>query len=171
MRKSLNFIKSTIVSVTVMTLLLVSVSCNPSKKEKEATFDKVAAKQAIEKENQIFTEAFNKGDSITAADGYTADAKFMPPNQKAVSGRKNIQTSIAGFIKAGIGNLTIKPVEVWGNETMLTVEEEWTLTDKTGKETDHGKSLELWKMEDGKWKLFRDIFNSDLPCPPPPPTK
>lgn len=172
MRKSLNFIKSTIVSVTVTTLLLVLVSCNTSKKEKEATFDKVAAMKAIEKENQIFTEAFNKGDSITAAEAYATDAKFMPMNQKAVSGRKDIQNVIAGYIKSGGPKLTIKPVEVWGDEMMLTVEGEWSMTDKEGKEINRGKALELWKMEDGKWKLFRDCFNSDLPCmPPPPPSK
>ncbi|TDE27993.1 MULTISPECIES: YybH family protein [Flavobacterium] len=171
MRKSLNFIKSTIVSVTATTLLLVLVSCNSSKKEKEATFDKVAAMQAIEKENKIFTDAFNKGDTINAVNGYAADAKFMPPNQKAASGRKDIQSTLAGFIKAGAGGLSIKPVEVWGDENMLTVEEEWSMTDKDGKEVDRGKALELWKMEDGKWKLFRDIFNSDLPCMAPPPSK
>lgn len=171
MKKNLNFIKSTIVSVTTATFVLVTISCTPSKKENEATFDKVAAMQAIEKENQIFTEAFNKGDSLNIANGYATDAKFMPPNQKPVSGTKDIQSAIAGFIKAGASGLTIKPVEVWGDETMLTVEEEWFMTDKDGKEIDRGKALELWKMEDGKWKLFRDIFNSDLPCPPAPPTK
>lgn len=169
MRKSLNFIKSTMVSVSVITLLLVSVSCDSPKKEKEATFDKVAAMQAIEKENKIFTEAFNKGDSITAANYYATDAKFMPPNQKAVLGRNNIQTAIAEYIKMEGPSLSIKPIDVWGDENMMTVEEEWTMTDKEGKEIDHGKSLELWKMEDGKWKLFRDIFNSDMPCMPPPP--
>lgn len=168
MKKSLNFMRLLFVSATVMTLTLATISCTQKDKKKE--FDKVAATQAIEKENQIFTEAFNKGDSIAATNGYASDAKFMPPNQKAVSGRANIQTAIAGFIKAGASGLTIKPIEVWGDENMLTVEEEWSMTDKEGKEIDRGKSLELWKMEEGKWKLFRDIFNSDLPCPPPPPT-
>lgn len=171
MKKSLNFIKSTIVSVTTATFVLVTISCTLSKKEKEATFDKVAAMQAIEKENQIFVEAFNKGDSITASMGYATDAKFMPMNQKAVSGRKEIQAVMSGYIKAGMSGLSIKPVEVWGDENMLMAEEEWFMTDKNGKEIDRGKALEIWKMEDGKWKLFRDIFNSDLPCPPPPPTK
>ena len=35
------------------------------------------------------------------------------------------------------------------------------MTDKSGKEIDKGKYIVLWKMEDGKWKLHRDIFNSD----------
>lgn len=157
------------VFVTLTTLLWVSVSCNSPQKEKEATFDKVAAMQAIEKENKIFTEAFNKGDSITAASYYATDAKFMPPNQKAVLGRDKIQTGIGEYIKMGGFNLSLKTIDVWGDENMMTVEEEWTMMDKDGKEIDHGKSLELWKMEDGKWKLFRDIFNSDMPCMPPPP--
>lgn len=158
-----------LVSVTMTTLVLATISCTSKDKKKE--FDKVAATKAIEKESQIFMEAFNKGDSVTAVNGYSTDAKFMPPNQKAVSGRDQIQTVMAGYIKAGMSNLSLKLIDVWGDENMMTAEEEYTLKDKDGKEIDHGKSLELWKMEDGKWKLFRDIFNSDLPCPPPPPTK
>jgi uncharacterized protein (TIGR02246 family) len=169
MKKKLSFIKSTIVLATGITLLLILVSCNSSKKEEKVPFDKVAAKEAIQKASQVFTEAFNKGDSVAAANGYAMEAKFMPTNGKSVSGRKNIQTAISGYIKSGAPNLTIKTVDVWGDETMLTAEEEWIMTDKNGKELDRGKSLELWIMEEGQWKLFRDIFNSDMPCMPPPP--
>ena len=45
----------------------------------------------------------------------------------------------------------------------------YSMTDKSGKEIDKGKYIVLWKMEDGKWKLHRDIFNSDMP--PMAPTK
>ena len=171
MKKSLNLKKSIFVSLTATTLALTAISCTSSQKNKEKVFDKVAAAKAIEKERQIFMAAFNKGDSVAVANCYTSDAKFMPPNQKTVSGRDKIQTAIAGFIKAGVSNLSLKPVDVWGDETMITAEDVWILKDKDGKEIDSGKSLDLWKMEDGRWKLFRDIFNSDLHCMPPPPTK
>jgi ketosteroid isomerase-like protein len=36
--------------------------------------------------------------------------------------------------------------------------------DKDGKQIDKGKYIVLWKKEDGKWKLFRDCYNSDLPA-------
>jgi uncharacterized protein (TIGR02246 family) len=168
MRKSLNFIKFTMVSAAATALFLVSVSCDPSKKKVVDTFDEAAAKLAIETENQFFTDAFNRGDSKTAAETYAIDAKFMPSNGKSVSGRKAIQTAIAEYIKAGAPRLALRPIEVWGDKNMITVEEEWVMTDKDGKEIDRGKAMEIWKIEDGKWKLFRDCFNSDLPCMPMP---
>jgi ketosteroid isomerase-like protein len=39
---------------------------------------------------------------------------------------------------------------------------------------DSGKYIEVWrKQADGNWKITRDVFNSDvpLPAPPPAPTK
>ncbi|WP_158626840.1 nuclear transport factor 2 family protein [Flavobacterium sp. GT3R68] len=155
-------------SVMVMTLAFAIISCTSSQKDKKITFDKVAVTQAIEKERQVFMDAFNKGDSLGVANCYTSDAKFMPPNQNTASGRDPIQATISGFMKAGASNLTLKAVDVWGDETMAFTEDTWVLKDKEGKEIDHGKALVLWKMEDGKWKLFRDMFNSDLPCSPPP---
>lgn len=37
------------------------------------------------------------------------------------------------------------------------------ILDKDGKQLDKGKYIVLWKKEEGKWKLFRDCYNSDLP--------
>ena len=31
-----------------------------------------------------------------------------------------------------------------------------------------GKFIVVWKEENGKWKMHRDIWNSDAPPPPPP---
>ena len=55
--------------------------------------------------------------------------------------------------------------EVWGNEDLMAAEEEWAFSDKNGKILDSGKSIELFKMEDGKWRLYRDCYNSDMPIP------
>ena len=59
----------------------------------------------------------------------------------------------------------MKIIEIQGNENAITTEEEWIFTDKTGKVVDSGKSLELFIKEEGKWKMHRDCYNSDLPCP------
>jgi len=44
-------------------------------------------------------------------------------------------------------------------------EGEYTFMGEDGEQLDKGKYIVLWKMEDGKWKLFRDCYNSDLPIP------
>ena len=36
---------------------------------------------------------------------------------------------------------------------------------------DKGKFIVLWKQVDGKWKMHRDIWNSDMPVPAAAPAK
>ena len=56
-------------------------------------------------------------------------------------------------------------MDVWGTADLLTEEGEVTMFTKDGQQIDKGKYLVVWKKEDGKWKLFRDMFNSNLPPP------
>ena len=46
---------------------------------------------------------------------------------------------------------------------MLAEEGLFTFADKGGTPLDKGKYIVLWKKVGGKWKLFRDCYNSDLP--------
>ncbi len=157
-----------VIKFILVALILVTTSC---KKETEATtevkstFNLDEAKAAIETAGQTFVIAINKGDSITLANCYTTDAKMMGPNEKAMIGRPAIQKVFSGWIKSGMPTFTMKTIEIWGNEEMMAAEEEWSFSDKDGKILDSGKSIELFKMEDGKWRLFRDCYNSDLPIP------
>jgi ketosteroid isomerase-like protein len=154
------------IKIILVALILVTTSC---KKETEATtevkptFNLDEAKTAIETAGQTFVIAMNKGDSITLANCYTTDAKMMGPNEKAIVGRPAIQKVFSGWIKSGMPTFTMKTIEIWGNEEMMAAEEEWAFSDKDGKILDSGKSIELFKMEDGKWRMFRDCYNSDLP--------
>ena len=157
-----------LIKVVLVALILVTISC---KKEVEvtteikSTFNLDEAKAAIETAGQTFVIAMNKGDSLALANCYTTDAKMMGPNEKAVIGRPAIQKAFSDWIKGGIPTFTMKTIEVWGNEEMMAAEEEWTFSDKDGKILDSGKSIELFKMEDGKWRLYRDCYNSNIPCP------
>ncbi|MBZ5859562.1 YybH family protein [Flavihumibacter profundi] len=146
--------------------------CNNAEEPKETieidakpVFDLTMAKKEIDSANQNFMDLVGKGDSIGVANCYTADAKFMGPNGPAASGRENIQPVIAGLIKAGPVKLDLAATDVWGNESMLAEEGVMSIATMDGKQLDKGKYIVLWKKEDGKWKLFRDIFNSDLPVP------
>jgi ketosteroid isomerase-like protein len=129
-----------------------------------ASFDLASARKDIEAAVQSQLDFYVKGDSVGYASYYTMDAEFMESNTPVIVGRKNIESAISGFIKSGLG-LGIKTTNVFGGETCLAEQGTYELHTKDGKQADIGKYIVLWKKEDGKWKAFRDIFNSDLPVP------
>lgn len=153
--------------ITMLVLLLAAASCTTPVKESSTAFDLVAAQKAIDARNAIFMEAWTKGDSVAVANCYTADAKIMPPNEKASSGKNNILHVLAGVIKEAPGGIKMTTNNLFGNEDLLVEDGTWALMDKQGKILDQGKQIEVWKKEDGTWKLLRDCFNSDLPVPTP----
>lgn len=160
--------KTNLIKVLLVALIFVTISCKKetvTTTEVKTTFNLDEAKAAIEAAGQTFVIAVNKGDSIAVANCYTTDAKMMGPNEKAIVGRPAIKKVFGNWIKSGMPTLTMKTVEIWGNEELMAAEEEWAFSDKDGKILDSGKSIELFKMENGKWKMFRDCYNSDMPIP------
>ena len=141
---------------------------NTSTEKEMKSFDLAAAKTAIDASNAEFGTLAGKMDSVGLAALYTSDAKFMVPNMPAFSGRANIQSGFAGmFAETGQIGLKLTANEVSGNEEMVSEVGTYSMTDKNGKEIDKGKYIVLWKMEDGKWKIHRDVFNSDMPLMAP----
>ncbi len=119
-------------------------------------------KEAIQEANNNFVAAMAKGDAEGVANCYTIDAEFMAPGAPSVHGRDNIQTAIAGFIAQGFTEYTVLETIVYGNTDIVGVQEAYSLSQPGGVNKDIGKSIQLWKQEDGAWKIFRDCFNSDL---------
>lgn len=161
--------KTFFLSAIMVGLLLVTASCkkpkvtsgfdDTSKQEAELT----EVKDEIVAAAETFVIALNNGDTVGLANCYTSDAKLMQPNGKSVTGRENIQKLYGEWIKTGIPRFSMKTIGVWGNSEIMVAEEEWIFSDAQGKILDSGKSLEMYKKEDGKWKLYRDCYNSDLP--------
>lgn len=132
-----------------------------TEKETRSAFDLAAVKKAIDSTNGAFSANVKKGDSVAIAQFYTSDAKLMAPNMPAASGHKEIQSAFSGMVNTlGAIDLSLTSGDVWGTESLVAEEGTYKMT-KDGKDIDKGKYIVLWKMEDGKWKLFRDIFNSD----------
>lgn len=165
--------KIQLLKIVCASLILISMSCKKAEENPgdpaatPATFDLAAAKTSVEACYSEFEKAFNAKDSVALANCYSSDAKFMNPNGKAVEGKPAIQKTFGMWFKGGdTSTIKLSLVDLWGNETNLTAENAWTMYDKDGKVLDEGKSLEVYKMEDGKWKLLRDCYNSDIPAMP-----
>lgn len=155
------------ISSLSIVLLLVSsifIGCTNGGKSNEPVFDVTVAKKEIEEANRNFMELVAKGDSVGLANSYTVDAKFMSAGAPAVEGRANIQHAMSEIVKSGITKVDLRMKEVFGIADLIAEEGELTLYVKDEVVAEE-KYIVLWKKEDGKWKLFRDIFNSNLAVP------
>jgi ketosteroid isomerase-like protein len=86
----------------------------------------------------------------------------MSAGAPVVKGRANIQSALSGILESGVTGIKHRTEDVFGTEALLAEVGELTLF--AGDEAiAEEKYIVLWKKEDGKWKLFRDIFNSNLP--------
>lgn len=150
----------------IAALLLAITSCK-DKTKTEATeqavsaFNLDSAKQSIEHQNAAFQTAFENSDSVGLANLFATDGKMMMPGSPSIVGRTAIASVVAKFMKMNIIRKA-KTIEVWGNGDLLVEEGTASLSDQKGTELDHAKYLVVWKMEDGQWKLFRDMWNTDL---------
>lgn len=142
-----------------------SSSTEAEKKTAEPIFDLAATRKSVEEANQALSDFLKKGDSTGFAGLYCSDAKMMGPEASPVIGRGAIKSAIGGLYQMGISGASLKTTDVWGSDALVGEEGTYLLSFKDGKEYDHGKYIVLWKMEDGKWKLFRDIWNTDIPRP------
>ena len=126
-----------------------------------AEFSLDSARKSIDEQNAAFQKAFENSDSIGIANLFTSDAKMMMPGAPSIVGRPAITSIVAMFIKMNLRR-EAKTIEVWGNDDLLAEEGTVSLFDQKGGELEHAKYLVIWKKEDGQWKLFRDMWNTDL---------
>lgn len=136
---------------------------------------------ALEKLATEFMSAFNDKDAAKVASFYTEDAVLMPPNQPMVKGRSNIEAHWKAAFQQGLTNLQLRPIESSISGAQAFEAGTATVTLKSGGSsmmltgvggsgaavTDTAKYVVVFKRTGGSWKMAYDIFNSDLPPPPP----
>ena len=158
-----------LVPLAIAFLVVFSItSCKETAKEMpeaviEAEFDLIAANDEVVAANKEFMALWAAIDSVGVANLYTQDAKFMMNGAPSFSGKESIQSIISGVMNSGISSVDLRTIDVWGTEDLVVEEGELSLF-VGDKEVDQGKYIVAWKNEEGKWKLFRDIFNSNLPA-------
>jgi len=155
-------------------MLLITVgfiSCDSKESTvtaKESGFSLDSAKAAIATLNDGFGPNWAKGDSVAFGNAYTSDAQVYVPNMERLSGTSNIVDFFGGGYRWGIRGGKLTTDEVIGGPEFVAETGKYEITDSSGKTMDKGKYLALWKQENGKWKMYRDMWNSDLPMPGEP---
>jgi uncharacterized protein (TIGR02246 family) len=119
-------------------------------------------KATIEKLNDAFEAAFNKGDFAAIGNMYAEDAYLLPPGNEMVKGRSNVQ---AFWTKAGeaVGGLKLTTVDVkpLGNDAAREVGTFLLMTKGQPPQQVSGKYVVVWQKIGSEWKLATDIWNSD----------
>jgi uncharacterized protein (TIGR02246 family) len=122
-------------------------------------------KGAIEAANGQFSAAAAKGDGAALAALYSPDGQVMPAGSDPIRGAEAIHKFWQGALDSGVAAIGLKTIEVFGHGPTATEVGEYELRDKAAKVLDHGKYIVVWQHADGKWKLLRDMFSTNVPPP------
>jgi ketosteroid isomerase-like protein len=145
----------------------ISFSCNENDKleiERSASaFDLKQGEASILQSNQNFMKAFKNHDSIEVSNAFATDGKVMSAHQPSVEGRENILHFFAKQMQSGINEIDLNTIKIWGDSSLLIEEGNYRFSGKSEEQSDKGKYIVLWKMEAGNWKMYRDIWTTDLP--------
>ncbi len=144
-----------------------------------AAGDAAADEAAIRSLNQTWIKSYNAGDAKTIIGLYAENAVLMAPGAPAASGSAAIRDyfvrDVAEVKKAGLVFSVLGKTEVGVSGDLAWESGAYLAKDKAGATVDKGKFLSVSRKKDGKWFMFRDIWNSDGPiaaaAPPTPPKK
>ena len=148
------------------------IACNEEKKqetvavaEQAVSFSLDSVKAQIAASNAKYGAYFSTGDSTGFVNCYTSDACIMPSNMPKMCGAAALNGFFNGGVKMGIKNIKLTTEEVMGGKEAVAEIGKYEILDAAGKSLDNGKFIVIWKEENGKWKMHRDTWNSDVALP------
>ena len=143
------------------------ISCNVQDKieieKSAASFDIKQGEASIMQSNQNFMNAFENDDSAGITNCFTTDAKLMCSNQPSLEGKEDIGHYFSNMMRTGIAAIDLKTIKILGDSSILAEEGTYLFSDSQKKQIDKGKYIVLWKQEAGNWKMYRDMWTTDLP--------
>jgi uncharacterized protein (TIGR02246 family) len=107
--------------------------------------------------------ARNAGDADAMAAAHTEDAEILPPNAPVIEGRAGIRTYFRNLFeqRTAPAVFDVREIVVFGNFAYRQGNYSVTLADGR---TEYGKFIQLWKREDGVWKIHRQMWSRNGPA-------
>lgn len=162
--------KKSILFIFTLMLAIFFVACNDASTTTKTTAidstgnDNESVKAHIKKEDSNFEEEFKKGDSTALAAHYASDGMVMPPNGETVKG-KDIAGMWGGASRMGLKELKINITDISGGGDLYAETGNYEMLGAANKSMDKGKYVVVWKKDNGNWKIYRDIWNSNMAMP------
>jgi len=119
-------------------------------------------KATIQKLNDAWTAAFNKGDAAAVAAMYTEDAYVLPPGADMIRGRAAIEAFWRQAVQQ-LGDAKLTTIEVLplGPQAAREIGAVSLKSKSQPPQEIVGKYAVLWRKVGGKWRLATDIWNSN----------
>ena len=112
---------------------------------------------------QQFQKFVEQGNPEGIGTLYGDDAKILPPNMDMIEGKDTIQKFWQGALGMGIKSYKPEIIEVESSGNLGFFVGKYALYGDGNQVINKGKFLTVFKNIDGKWKIYRDIFNSSIP--------
>ena len=117
--------------------------------------------------NRQFEEAFARGDAAGCAAVYSEDAKILPPDSPALTGRQAGQEVWQSVINMGVKGITLQTLELeeMGDRAVERGAATIQIQGEGGQTMQaSAKFIVLWmRQADGAWKWHWDCWNFDAP--------
>jgi len=125
-----------------------------------ATSALAQAKTSIQKLNQEWCAAFNKGDAKALAAMYAPDAYVLPAGAEMAKGHGAIEAFWRGAVKQlGDAKLTTVDIQSLGPGAAREIGTFSFKTKAQPPEPVTGKYVVVWRKMGGQWQLATDIWN------------
>jgi len=93
-----------------------------------------------------------------------AQVVFTEVRAAAVTGVREMHAFTVEYIKAGITEFREETTDFYGNAELVVDAGTYGVTYGPEHVTERGKYLNVWKQENGNWKIQSNIWNSDAPA-------
>jgi uncharacterized protein (TIGR02246 family) len=118
------------------------------------------SKPTIQKLNDAWMAAFDKGDSHALAELYTKDAYVLPAGGEMIHGRQAVQGFWDSMMRQiGDGTLTTIDIEPLGPDAAREIGTFSFKKKGNAPEEVNGKYVVVWRKVNDQWKLATDIWN------------
>jgi ketosteroid isomerase-like protein len=115
----------------------------------------------IEKQDEEFVNTYNRGDARGLVAFYAEKGMVMPPNENIVEGSQQIESFWQAMMNLGAKHIKLQVLEAEQHEDTAYEVGRATILGEGNQALDDVKYLVIWKRENGAWKIYRDIFNSN----------
>lgn len=130
--------------------------------------DRNAVLAAIAEERRLFAETLQNHNHAALPAFFTSDTILLPANKPLAQGRD----AVVAFWTAGTSDPARQLRSIFDSVDSLFANgmvieagraQVFLISEGGDQLIDRGKYIVVWKLEDGRWKRHRDIFNSDGP--------